>query len=293
MERYTVTQFNRDFPNDDTCLEWLKNHLYPDGIFCPICNKITKHHKDAKRPSYSCDYCGHHFHPTVDTIFEKSTTPLKLWFHAVFLMSSTRCGISAKQIERETGVTYKTAWRMFKQIRTLLDEDTQPLAGEVELDETFIGGKAHNMHKAKRERLGGRGTAGKEVVFGAVERKGKVMAQKVPNTDKLTLMPEIKEHVAPNTTIYTDEMSAYEPLNQNGYKHQIVNHSSHIYVRGNVHTNTIEGFWSLVKRGISGVHHSVSPDYLQSYVNEYSFRYNHRKDEQPMFRTMLSRVTQS
>lgn len=293
MERYTVTQFNQDFPDDIACLEWLKNHLYPDGISCPICKKVTKHHKDTNRPSYSCDYCGHHFHPTAGTVFEKSTTPLKLWFHAIFLMSSTRCGISAKQIERETGVTYKTAWRMFKQIRSLLCEDDKSLSGEVELDETYVGGKAANMHKSKRERLGGRGTAGKTAVFGAVERKGKVVALVVPNTDRSTLMPHIQKHIVPESIIYTDEMGAYEPLARNGYTHHQINHMAKVYVRGNVHTNNIEGFWSLVKRGIVGVYHSVSPSYLQSYVNEYSFRFNHRNDGKAMFKTILSQITTS
>jgi transposase-like protein len=204
-------------------------------------------------------------------------------------MSSTRCGISAKQLQRELGVTYKTAWRMFKQIRTLLGE-TNYLKGEVELDETYMGGKAINMHAAKRATLTGRGTADKVPVFGAVERKGKVIAMKVPNTDRITLMPHIKNNVAQSTTIYTDEMSAYDTLKQNGYAHEIINHSEHVYVRANVHTNTIEGFWSLVKRGIDGVYHSVSPQYLQSYVNEYSFRYNHRKDEKPMFQTFLNQI---
>ena len=134
MERYTITQLNRDFPNDDACLEWLENYLYPDGIFCETCGRVTKHYKIASRRSYSCDFCGHHVHPTAGTIFEKSTTPLKLWFHAIFLMSSTRCGISAKQIERETGVTYKTAWRMFRQIRSLLCEEPEKLQGTVEMD---------------------------------------------------------------------------------------------------------------------------------------------------------------
>jgi len=120
MEKYTIADFNRNYPNDDACLEWLKNYLYPNGIFCEKCGKVTKHHKIASRRSYSCDVCGHHVHPTAGTIFEKSTTPLKLWFHAIYLMSSTRCGISAKQIQHENGVTYKTAWRMFKQIRSLL-----------------------------------------------------------------------------------------------------------------------------------------------------------------------------
>ena len=167
MQRYTVTDFDRDFPNDDACLEWLRNHLYPDGIFCKTCDRITKHHKIATRRSYSCDVCGHHVHPTTGTIFEKSTTSLKLWFHAIFLISSTRCGISAKQIERETGVTYKTAWRMYKEIRTLLNEDTDPFTGHVEVDETYIGGKRHGKR--------GRGAAGKTAVVGAVQRKGKVV----------------------------------------------------------------------------------------------------------------------
>jgi len=290
MERYTIAQFNRDFPNDDACLEWLKNYLYPDGIFCPKCSRITKHHKDAKRPSYSCDYCGHHVHPTAGTIFEKSATPLKLWFHAIFLMSSTRCGISAKQIERETGVTYKTAWRMFKQIRSLLCEDDNSLNGKVEVDETYVGGKAHNMHQSKRAKLGGRGTAGKTAVFGAVERSGKVIAIAVPNVDEGTLLPRVKKYVMPASIIYTDEMGAYRSLKRSGYQHHRINHTAKVYVSGDVHTNTIEGFWSLLKRGISGVYHAVSEKYLQSYLNEYCFRYNHRADYTPMFKTVLGQV---
>ena len=137
MERYTLKDFEREFP-DDACLEWLKNYLYPDGIFCDTCNRITKHHKVASRRSYSCDYCGHHVHPTADTIYHKSSTPLRLWFYAIYLMASTRCGISAKQLERELGVTYKTAWRMFKQIRSMLSENADPLTGKVEVDEIYM-----------------------------------------------------------------------------------------------------------------------------------------------------------
>ena len=136
MERYTIRTFERQFPDDDTCLEWLKNYLYPHGVFCKTCQKITKHHKVVSRKSYSCDYCGHHVHPTAGTIYHKSSTPLRLWFHATFLMASTRCGISAKQLERELGVTYKTAWRMFKQIRSMLNSEDGPLTGKVEVDET-------------------------------------------------------------------------------------------------------------------------------------------------------------
>jgi transposase len=289
MNKYTTKDFEKEFPTDETCLEWIKNHRYPQGITCPVCDKVTKHHKVVKRSCYECDNCGHQVFPIAGTIFHKSATPLRIWFQVIYRMSSTRCGISAKQIQRETGVTYKTAWRMFKQIRTLLGENKM-LKGEVELDETYVGGKAINMHQSKRAKLTGRGTADKTPVFGAVERKGDVKAVVVPNTDQATLIPQVKQNVEPNTTIYTDEMSAYNPLTANGYKHEIVNHSTHEYARGIVHTNTIEGFWSLVKRGIDGVYHNVSPKYLQSYVNEYSFRYNHRKDDTPMFKVVLNRI---
>src|SRR5580704_17871814 len=195
MEKFTIARFDAMFPNDDTCLEWLKNHLYPDGIHCKKCCKVTKHHRVASRPSYSCDQCGNHVHPTADTIYHKSPTPLRLWFYAVYLMASTRCGISAKQIQREMGVTYKTAWRMFKQIRSMLADDDggDPLSGKVEADETFVGGKAKNMHQKKREeKIQGRGTVGKTVVAGVVEREGRVIAKKVEDTRAATLLPFVK-----------------------------------------------------------------------------------------------------
>jgi transposase-like protein len=282
MERYTITNFNNDFPNDDACLEWLKNHLYPNGIFCKKCERVTKHHRIITRHSYSCDVCGHHVHPTVGTIFEKSPTPLKLWFHAIYLMSSTRCGISAKQIERETGVSYKTAWRMFKQIRTILEEDHGNMVGHIEADETYIGGK----HHGKR----GRGSEGKTPVVGMAQRNGKIMATAVPDVKAKTLLPIIKERVLPNAIIYTDELPSYNKLSSMGYVHHRIHHVLKVYVMGDAHTNTIEGFWSLLKRGISGVYHSVSAKYLQSYLNEYTFRYNHRNDGKPMFKTLLSLV---
>src|SRR5437016_882314 len=146
MKPYTLKDFQKQFPDDVTCLEWLRNYLYPDGIYCVKCEAITKHHRVVSRPSYSCDHCGHHVHPTAGTIFHKSPTPLTVWFYAIYLMAQTRCGISAKQIQRETGVTYKTAWRMFKQIRSMLDETEKgtKLGGSqkpVELDETYDGGR--------------------------------------------------------------------------------------------------------------------------------------------------------
>lgn len=146
------------------------------------------------------------------------------------------------------------------------------------------------MHKAKRALLGGRGTTGKAPVWGAVERRGKVVAVTVPNVDRVTLLPYVRKHVMPASTVYTDEMGAYDPLKRNGYRHQVINHSEHVYVSGDIHTNTIEGFWSLVKRGIGGVYHAVSSKHLQGYLNEYAWRYNHRNGGRIMFEELLLRV---
>ena len=291
MVRYTFKDFERDFPTDDACLEWLRDYLYPNGIFCEPCGKITKHHKVASRKSYSCQYCGHHVHPTADTIYHKSSTSLRTWFHAIYLMASTRCGISAKQIERETGVTYKTAWRMFKQIRKMLAEDHDPFSGKVEADESYFGGKAKNMHKGVRERkIQGRGAVGKTIVAGMVQRQGAVVAKVIADTEADTLIPFIEERVLPSTMVYTDELPSYNGLRASGYEHRRVHHSAKVYVRGDAHTNSIEGFWSLVKNGLRGVNHSVSAKYLQSYLNEYAFRYNRRFDVAPMFVSFLTQV---
>ena len=195
MNKYTINDFNKQFPDDVACLTWIRNKLYPQKIFCVNCRKPTKHHLIKSRKVFGCDYCGHQISPTANTIFHHSSTSLRTWFYAIYLMSSTRCGISAKQIQRETGVTYKTAWRMFKQIRTLLNDDTHQLKGEVELDETYVGGKAINMHASKRAKLSGRGIADKTPVFGAVERKGNVKAVVVRNVDRGTLMPHIQKNV--------------------------------------------------------------------------------------------------
>ncbi|MFC2013135.1 IS1595 family transposase [Chloroflexota bacterium] len=283
MKKYTTADFDTEFPNDDACLEWVKGHRWPKGIHCVKCDKITKHHKVTGRPCYECDYCGHQVYPTADTIFHKSATPLRIWFEVIYRMASTRCGVSAKQIQREMGVTYKTAWRMFHQIRTLLGEDIASLDGEVEVDETYIGGKS----KGKR----GRGAEGKSKVVGALQRSGKVVAKVVPDVKRRTLAPFMADKVSRDATLYTDEFPTYDAMKGLGYRHKRIDHSSEVYVNGDIHTNSIEGFWSLVKRGISGVYHSVSPQYLQLYLNEYAFRYNHRKAEAPMFKIFLSRIS--
>jgi transposase len=292
---YTLTEFEREFPDDAACLEYLVKKLYPNGIYCPKCERVTKHHRESQRPAYKCQYCGHHEHPMRGTIFQDSATSLKLWFYAIHLMAATRCGISAKQIEREIGVTYKCAWRMFKQIRSMLDEDGDgfKLSGKVEVDESHYGGLEKNKHRSKRLHRG-TGGAGKTAVFGMVERGGRVIAKVVPNTQAATLLPHVTERVLPRSAIFTDEYVSYGPLAALGYRHKRVHHGQGVYVSGDAHTNTIEGFWSTTKNGIRGVYHSVSTKYLQTYLNEYAFRFNRRKSlhlEQPMFDAFMGRIT--
>ena len=259
VAKYTISNLRSEFPDDDACLDWLRHRLYPERITCQKCGKESKFHRVKGRKVYECDWCGYQLSPTAGTIFHKSSTPLTLWFHAIFRMAQTRCGISAAELGREIGVTYKTAWRMFTQIRKLMDEDIDPFDGQVEADEMYVGG-------ARRGGKRGRGAAGKTPVAGIIQRGGKVMAQTVPNVQAKTLLPIIKAQVLQNgtTTVFTDEMSSYNKLSETGYTHERIRHSSKVYVQGTAHTNSIEGFWSLVKHGIDGAHHSVSAKFLQS-----------------------------
>ena len=284
MKKYTMKEFNEKYPNDDACLARIFKGRYPNGVFCPKCQKITKYYKRTGLKVYACEFCGYSISPTAGTIFHKSDTSLKSWFYAMFLMSSTKTGISAKQLERELGVTYKTAWRMFTQIRKLMSENVNPLTGQVEVDESYFGGR----RAGKR----GRGASGKTVVMGMVERDGNAIAQVVPNVRASTLLPMIEKRIAREnkTIVFTDELHSYDNVERLGYAHEVVQHAAKQYVSGIAHVNTIESLWSTIKRGIDGVNHSVSPLYLQSYLDSYVYRYNHRKDEQPMFASLLERV---
>lgn len=289
--KYTIQDFNAEFPNDDACLEHIKEQRWPDGrTLCDKCGVERKHYRVTGRTAYACDHCGKHVYPLAGTIFEKSTTSLRTWFYAMYQMGSTRCGVSAKQIQRETGVTYKTAWRMFKQIRTLMSEDIQLEGSSVEMDETYMGGKRRNGRKGRP----GKGDKKKTPVVGIAERSGRVVAMTAEDAKSTTLMKIAAERILPASTVYTDDYLAYDALTRmgRGYAHRRINHSEKVYVMGDVHTNTIEGFWSLVKRGIGGVYHSVSKKHLQDYLNEYSFRYNRREANEPMFVSLLQQVSE-
>lgn len=227
---YSRMEFMNQFYDDDTCLEWLWRRRYStDGVhaYCPKCEQereFKKYDTKQQRQSWTCIACGQHIHPTANTIFHKSSTSLRLWFYAIYLMTSTRCGISAKQLERELGVTYKTAWRMAKEIRTkLMKQDDNSLRGTVKMDETYIGG---NRRGTRRGRHGM--NSHKTPVFGLAERKGKVIALTVPNAKGKTLMPHVVKHVIPTSKVYTDEFRAYNGLNKLSFDHAHVNHSSKV-----------------------------------------------------------------
>jgi hypothetical protein len=297
-------EFMREYPDDAACLDFLWRKRYaPDGhtTTCPKCQRHGKFHRVKSRPSYSCDACGHHIHPTAGTIFHRSPTSLHLWFYAMYLMTSTRCAVSAKHLERELGVTYKVAWRMANKIRNVLmdQDDDEPLSGEVEADETFIGGKPKAADKARARREakfpGQRGMLAqrpKTGVFAAVERGGRVRATVIPDSSTGALGRNVKRFVLPEARLITDEWVGYNEVGLGYSAHDRINHAQGVYVSGDVHTNTIEGFFGNVKRGISGNYHSVSRKWLQGYLNEFVWRYNQRRsmDGRAIFRALVLRA---
>lgn len=284
----TYSRFLELFPHNDACLEHLKERFFADGTECPKCGRQSKFHRIKGRSAYSCQFCGNHVYPTAGTIFHKSTVSLQLWFYAVYLMSSTRCGISAKQLEREIGVTYKTAHRMFKQIRTLLaDDDEGPLEGDVEVDESAYGGgpRATETHRQKLRRKSYRPT-----ILAMVERGGRVRPLVIPDRGTRSIKMAVKQHVLPSSMLFTDEWDAYKTISREYRGHRRIKHEAKIYAIGETHTQTVEGFFGLFKTGVRGVYHSISADYLQAYLDEYAFRYNRRDSKEPMFWAMLNRV---
>jgi transposase len=293
---YSLMEFAREFPDDATCLEHLwRSRFSEDGerAYCPKpkCRRVRKFHKVASRPSWSCDSCGHHIHPTAGTIFHKSATSLQLWFYVMYVMTSTRCGVSAKAIEREIGVGYKTAWRMCNLIRTyLMEQDDQwPLKGEVEADETAYGGKpkagmTRGMSMPEAQTFS---KARKTGVVAMVERGGRVRAYVQPREGALAT---VCQHIDPKATVYTDEWAGYRHLHSTHPAHLTIRHTDRVYASGDVHTQTIEGFFGNVKNGIAGNYHGVSAKWLQSYLNEFVWRYNHRDNGRTMFEMLLSRA---
>lgn len=279
--KFTIKDFRKEFPDDDACLDYIYQVRFGEKP-CPECGRKNTMYRVKNRKCYACSFCAYQIHPTAGTIFHKSSTPLTDWFYSLFLFSSARNGVSAKELQRQLGVTYKTAWRIAHQIRSLMTQGRDPMDGTVEMDETYIGGKRRGSR--------GRGADGKTAVAGIAQRGGRVKVMKVDNVKASTLMPILRESVKLGSVVMTDEFPVYNRVEKNGYLHEVVQHGIKEYVRGNAHTNTIEGFWSQVKRSISGTHHAVSQKHLQSYLNEFVYRYNHRKSFSPMFHLLLARA---
>jgi transposase-like protein len=280
MNKYSISEFHKEFPDEDACLKEMFERRFGNLGACPKCKKQSNFYKIRDRKCYACQFCGYQLHPLADTIFHKSATPLKLWFYAIYLFSTSRNGVSAKELQRQLGVTYKTAWRMASQIRALMTGNDDMLNGTVEVDETYIGGY-------KKGAMGGKG---KTPVLGMVERGGKIKTKTLQARETHLILNEIRSNVARGASLITDKFGVYRKTKNMGYSHSSVNHWKREYVRGKVHTNTIEGFWGNMKRAMDGTYHVVSPKHLQSYVNEFSFRYNHRKSATPLFLSLLSRA---
>lgn len=267
--RYTIDTLREQFPNDDVCLDYMFQKQYGALPACLKCGVINpKYYRVRKRKCYECNDCGYQISPLANTIFHKSETPLTKWFYAIYLFSVGKNGVSAKEIERHLGVTYKAAWRMAKQIRFMMQQSDNPLSGIVEADETYIGGKAKLNQKFMN----------KTAVVGIVEKKkgiGQVKAFTTQQANATVTLPFLRTNIAANSILHTDESRIYSRVKRD-FTHKFVNHSKLEYVRSGIHTNTIEGFWGQLKRSLDGTYHCVSPKYLQLYVNEFVYRYNHR-----------------
>ena len=262
-----LTLFDR-FHSEERCAEYLEGLRWPEGVRCPRCDS-DKISRILKRAQFDCDSCRYQFSVKAGTIFHDSHLPLRKWFAAVYLMCESRKGVSANQLKRTLKVAYKTAWYLCHRVRAALkDADTEPLEGTVEVDETFIGGKA----KGK-----GRGyTGNKAMVLGAIERGGGIRLTVEKRRDRKTLHEFIETHAPDAEKVYTDDFIAYKGIEDEDTAHESVNHSVGEYVRGDVHTNSVEGVFSLFKRSIVGAYHQVSVKHLPAYLDEFEFRFDNR-----------------
>lgn len=283
--RYTYKQFQKDFPNDDACLKYIFKARFGNNPICPRCKKTNSFYKVNKRRAYTCS-CGYQVYPAVTTIFNKSSTSLVSWFFAIYLMSSAKNGVSAKELQRHLGVSYKTALRMAHKIRSLMKQDDLMLEGVVEIDEMYVGG---NPKRNLRKRY-----IKKTPVIGIVARNGKAKAVVVEEADTRSALKLLKDNVKVGSKIMSDGSYLYRnKLEKLGFKHSTVKHSENEYVREDVYTNNIEQLWSQIKNSIRGTYHSVSPKYLQTYVDEFVYQYNHRTlKTSSLFETLLVRLCQ-
>ena len=267
------------FPDEDSAKEWFTELRWPNGPFCPVCGSFDVQSGVRHRTmTHRCRDCPEKtfFSLKLGTVMEGSKLSYQKWAIAIYLCMVNIKGVSSMKLHRELGITQKSAWFMMHRLRKMFECDTRAFTGSVEVDETYIGGKRRNMSNAKRRKLAsqGRGAVGKTAVVGMKDRKTKqVKAKPVKATDKRTLQGFVTENVSPKATVYTDEAAAYKGL---PFKHKSVNHSTGQYVDGMAHTNGIESFWAMLKRGYMGTYHKMSPKHLERYVNEFAGRHNIR-----------------
>jgi transposase-like protein len=279
----TLVEAIRYFSNPDRCLAVLIPLRWPNGITCPHCG-CKDHTFIASRRIWRCKGCKKQFSIKIGTVMEDSPLGLDKWLAAIWLIANAKNGISSYEIHRALGITQKSAWFLLHRIRLTMQTGTfQMMTGEVEADETFIGGKARNMHKSRRERvIQGRGAVGKSVVMGLLDRhSGRVRTKVVPDTRKATLQAEVRANVQAGAELFTDALSSYRGLDTE-YAHQVIDHAE-AYAKGKIHTNGLENYWSLLKRCIKGTYVSVEPFHLFRYLDEQAFRFNERKhpDDEP------------
>jgi transposase len=272
----TLRRFQDRFPTEDSCLDHLFQVRFGTDFDCPKCGRPARYSRVKARRSYQCQWCAHQVYPTAGTPFDRTRTSLRDWFYVMFLFTTTRNGVAAKRVERELGVTYKTAWRLCHQVRKYMAQldGNDPVggadAGVVEIDETLIGGTARGKGRGNF-----RGT--KSVVIGMVERGGDVVTKVVADAKRVSLLPEIVANVLPGSTIHTDQLHSYRILGELGFNHDRVNHAKgqHVSPTG-CHTQTIDSFWAQLKRGINGTHIHVSAKHLAKYLGEFEYRWNMR-----------------
>lgn len=290
VQPFSVREFFERFPTEESCLEHLMELRYGLRHPCDKCLHVSTFHRLIDRPAYTCAHCGANVHPCAGTIFQDTRTPLRMWFYAIYLFVTTRHGVSGKELQRQLGVTYKTAYRIGIQIRKLMEQAGLGglLTGHVEMDEAYVGG-----HRPGKR---GRGAAGKTIVMGMKERGGRVAAQVIPDVRKDTLRDVVLQNVEPGSVVSTDELVSYGLLAGDGFTHGAVKHgakewSYYDYRTGETfHTNSIEGFWKLFKNSVRSTHIHISGEKMPLYLAEFCYRTNHRQFGNGMFDLLLLRV---